>query len=33
MDLAAHVHSKPQRYRSPRVAQWHEARKAAATQR
>ena len=33
MDLAAHVHGKPQRYRSPRVAQWHEARKAAATQR
>jgi propionate CoA-transferase len=29
MDLAAHVHGKPQRYRSPRVAQWYEARKAA----
>ncbi|HXT04488.1 MAG TPA: CoA-transferase [Casimicrobiaceae bacterium] len=30
MGLAAHVHGKPRRYRSPRVAQWHEARKAAA---
>ena len=29
MGLAAHVRSKPERYRSPRVAQWYEARKAA----
>src|SRR5215471_15557591 len=29
MDLAAHVHGKPHRYRSSRVAQWYEARKAA----
>jgi propionate CoA-transferase len=29
MDLAAHVRGKPHRYRSPRVAQWYEARKAA----
>jgi propionate CoA-transferase len=26
MDLAAYVHAKPRRYRSPRVAQWYEAR-------
>ena len=30
MGLAAHVHGKPHRYRSPRVAQWYESRKAAA---
>jgi propionate CoA-transferase len=30
MDLASHVHSKPRRYRSRRVEQWCEARKAAA---
>jgi propionate CoA-transferase len=29
MGLAADVHRKPHRYRSPRVAQWYEARKAA----
>ena len=29
MGLAAYVHGKPRRYRSPRIAQWHEARKAA----
>jgi len=29
MGLAAHVHAKPLRYRSPRVAQWYEAHKAA----
>jgi len=29
MDLAAHVDAKPRRYRSPRIAQWYEARKAA----
>ena len=29
MGLAAHVRAKPHRYRSPRVAQWYEARKAA----
>ena len=29
MGLASHVHAKPQRYRSPRVARWHETRKAA----
>jgi propionate CoA-transferase len=28
MGLVAHVRAKPHRYRSPRVAQWHEARKA-----
>ncbi|HXX83231.1 MAG TPA: CoA-transferase [Casimicrobiaceae bacterium] len=28
MGLAAHVHGKPHRYRSPRVAQWYEAREA-----
>jgi hypothetical protein len=28
MDLAAHVRGKPPRYRTARVAQWHEARKA-----
>ena len=27
MDLAAELRAKPQRYRSPRVAQWYEARK------
>jgi len=27
MDLAAHVRRKPPRYRTPRVAQWYEARK------
>ena len=27
MDLAAELRAKPRRYRSPRVAQWHEARK------
>jgi propionate CoA-transferase len=30
MGLAAHVNGKPRRYGSPRVAQWYEARKAAA---
>ena len=30
MNLASVVHGKPMRYRSSRVAQWHEARKAAA---
>ena len=30
MGLATHVHGKPRRYRSPRIARWHEARKAAA---
>ena len=29
MNLAAHVHGKPPRYRSPRIAQWHDERKAA----
>lgn len=28
MDLAAYVHGKPRRYRSPGVARWYEARKA-----
>jgi len=28
MGLAAHVHAKPHRHRSPRVAAWYEARKA-----
>jgi hypothetical protein len=28
MGLGALVRSKPQRYRSPRVAQWYEGRKA-----
>jgi propionate CoA-transferase len=27
MNLAAHVRGKPPRYRTPRVAQWHESRK------
>jgi hypothetical protein len=27
MNLAAHVRGKPPRYRTPRVAQWYEARK------
>jgi propionate CoA-transferase len=30
MELAAFVNGKPRRYRSPRVAQWYEARKASA---
>ena len=30
MGLAAHVHGKPHRYRSPRVAKWYESRKAPA---
>src|SRR5438034_6608086 len=30
MDLAAHVHGKPHRYRSARVQQWHESRRARA---
>ena len=30
MNLAARVHGQPRRYRSPRVAQWHERRKAVA---
>jgi propionate CoA-transferase len=30
MGLGADVHAKPRAYRSPRVAQWHEARKKAA---
>ncbi|HEX6793055.1 MAG TPA: 3-oxoacid CoA-transferase, partial [Casimicrobiaceae bacterium] len=29
MKLAAHVNGKPHRYRSARIAQWYEARKAA----
>ena len=29
MGLAAHIHAKPRRHRSQRIAQWHEAHKAA----
>jgi propionate CoA-transferase len=33
MDLASYVHAKPRRYRSARLAQWHEARTASVRSR